>query len=93
MASAPALQWVSTVAPCGSSGAPSAPMVRQAASSSSRMAWASASSASAPASSLAEMRFTAQARLTAVGRAFCSMAATRRSWAGPAPRRASSATA
>ena len=39
------------------------------------------------------MRFTAQARLTAVGRAFCSMAATRRSWAGPAPRRASRATA
>ena len=91
MASAPALQWVSTRASGGSSGAPSAPMRRQAASSSSRMAWASARMASAGSPMRRDIRRTAQARFTAVGRARASSSAAARSRSGEAPRRASTA--
>ena len=44
VASAPALQWVRTRPPSGTSAAPWAPMARLAATSSSRIAWASSSS-------------------------------------------------
>ena len=72
VASEPVLQWVSTPLPASIRPAPSAPMWRLAARSSSAMAWASVASTccqSAPArASARRMRASAQARLTAVGR-------------------------
>ena len=92
VARAPALQWVSTFAARGTSGAPSSPMRRQEASSSSRIAWASASTASGPAANRARTRATAQARFTAVGRAAAIRSAAAASASAGTPRSASAAS-
>src|SRR5438552_12877391 len=75
VARAPALQWVSTVAPSGTSGRPASPMRRHMARSSSQIAVASAWSRShraAPppgvAAAARAMRSSAHRRFTAVGR-------------------------
>ena len=87
MASAPALQWVSTRASAGTTAAPWRPSARQPATSSSWMRAASASMASRISSTdrpariaAANVRFIramAQNRLTAVGRVAASRSQAR----------------
>ena len=92
VASAPALQWVSTVPASGNNAAPCAPMARQAARSSSQMASASATG-SASMNKLFAIRCTAAPRFTAVGRASATVRMRCRSSGALKPSRASSATA
>src|SRR6266478_2922275 len=77
VASAPALQWVSSFAPSGMSGSPASPIRRHMARSSSQMAvasaWSRSHSAAPPqsagvAAATHVMRSSAQRRFTAVGR-------------------------
>src|SRR5881398_402645 len=89
VASAPALQCVSTVAPSGTSGSPASPIRRHMARSSSQMAVASARSRShsaAPSPGVVAaprvIRSSAHRRLTAVGR----VAASRRASSATRPR-------
>ena len=98
VASEPVLQWVSTPLPESISAAPSAPMWRLAARSSSAMAWACRSSSarqSVPAPArVRRIRASAQARLTAVGRAALSRCSAGSSLpAASAPSAASTARA
>ena len=81
VASAPALQWVCTVAPSGTSGSPASPMRWHIARSSSQIAWAStrrawpSRSPSGTPAAQPRIRASAHARFTAVGRVACSVAA------------------